>query len=143
MKLNGQALFAGDITLIFVSLSLMAVALSPQAMLLHLIIGVPGVLLGMIAVRRELWSGFARPEVDNPLSRREVGAMMWNAGFWLSALLFGFMVGAPLVIAGCFAAGLKKGVLGSVAGGFTCFLITWGLFDRLLDIQRFEGLLLR
>jgi hypothetical protein len=143
MKLNGQALFAGVIILIFGSLSLMALTLSSQAMLLPLIIGVPGVLLCMIAVLRELRSGFARPEIDNPLSRREVGAMMWNAGVWLSALLFGFMVGAPLVTAGYFAAGLKKGVLCSVAGGFTCFLITWGLFDRLLDIQRFEGLLLR
>ena len=139
---SGRSLFAAAIMMIFVFGCLMALQLSPVARLLPLLIGLPGAALGIVALRTDARVPRDVPERIEAASPQEWPAIVWMAAIWLAVLLFGFIVGAPLVTAAYLAFGLRYRLTAAVAGGLACLLMTQGLFEMAFGVPLFHGLLL-
>jgi hypothetical protein len=80
---------------------------------------------------------------DEPalLAPRELFIMLWIAGFTLGIVAFGFVLGAPLLLAAYLHFVSAERMPVAVAGAVLCLAVMAGL-ERLLHIPLFEGLVL-
>lgn len=91
--------FTAVIGLVFTAIAVMSLSLSPAARLLPLMVSIPGMLLSMIALLREIRVPAVADDGEEQGSMTELKAAGWIFAFWAAVLLFGFLIGAPLVTA--------------------------------------------
>ena len=75
------------------------------------------------------------------LSGRELNIIAWLAGFFIAVILLGFDYGSPLIVACYVYFAAKERRTTALVAGISCFVLMYGLFDRLMGIQLFDGLL--
>ncbi|WP_395689945.1 tripartite tricarboxylate transporter TctB family protein [Aestuariivirga sp.] len=142
MERTARILFSGGLGLVFIAIAVMSTQLSYTARLLPLIVSIPGILLSAIAMLREFRDTPAKVEKYKQGGAREFRAASWIFAFWAAILLFGFIFGAPVITTVYFFLELRRGVAGSILGGLICFGVTYGVFERLLHVPLFQGLLI-
>ncbi|HEX2257437.1 MAG TPA: tripartite tricarboxylate transporter TctB family protein [Afifellaceae bacterium] len=149
MPVNARVLTTFVMLLIFGGMSLMALQYPPKAQLMPLIVGVPAtvmclaqLLVDVRRARRERLAG-AEAEEARAIRRREVAMFAWTGLFLVGILAFGFELAAPVLVFAFLWIGQKESLVTGLVGGVSVWLIMYGLFNRLLGLPLFEGLLTR
>lgn len=125
----------------FIAIAVMSVQLSHTARLLPLMVSVPGILLSAIAMLREYRDTSAKVEKYEQGRATEFRAALWIFAFWGATLMFGFIFGSPVITAVYFFFEVRRSVAASILGGLICFAGTYGIFERILHVPLFHGLL--
>ncbi len=156
---NGRIVTSFVMFALFAGMSALAVGFPTKAGFVPLLIGVPGALLCFAQLLLDLRHPQGEPERagkqrthtdiggdDGPVgpdgTRRELAMFAWLAGFTLTLLGFGFLVGGPLIVFAYLRFGERESWFNAVFGGVGTFAVIWGMFIWLLELPIFEGLLI-
>jgi hypothetical protein len=145
MTFDGRLLTTLVMLALFVGACLMALALPAKAAFMPLLIGVPGVLLCAAQLVIDLRRPPAPEAPERETSadaRSEVEVFVW-LGLFAGALTgLGFLVGAPLVVAGFVRFSSRESWQNAIFAGAGTFAVMYGVFVWLLELSLFPGLLL-
>lgn len=140
MKIDGRMAVSLMMLAIFVFFVGQALAFRPDARAMPLLVGIPGILLCLVQIVLD-WRKQDDTAAKAPfLTTAERSLAIWLLLFLLGIIAFGFGYGAPPLVAAYlfFAARERPSV--AVAGGAACALMLILLFEKLLKVQLFEGL---
>jgi len=144
--LSGQLLTAVVMLAIFVTMSLMALGFPEKARLLPLMIGIPGSVLALVQVLRELRTAIDKvvesDEEQRQARRNERHMFIWMLLFFFGFLGFGFVYAAPLLVFGFLRIGMKESLTIGVISAVATWAVLYGLFETAFQIQLFNGLLI-
>ena len=139
---EGRILTAGIMLLIFATMVAMATTYPGDARLLPLVIGIPGLVLCIIQFVTELRTKPGADEKTFTAEDRmaELKMFGWFAVFVFGIILFGFPYAAPLIVAVYlhFSWGEKWYV--SLGAAAFAWAVLHGIFDYVLGLPLFEGL---
>ena len=142
---EGRVLVAGIMLVIFAAMVAMATTYGAEARFLPLVIGVPGLVLCVIQFVTELRTTPGPDEKVYTAADRmaELKMFGWFAVFVFGIILFGFPYAAPLIVAAYlhFSWGEKWYV--SLGAAAFSWVILHGVFDYVLGLPLFEGLVYR
>ena len=141
MKANGRVVTSLTMVLVFTAFILWAFTFRRQAAVMPLLAGVPGLVLSLIQLITELRTRASRGDDPPLLQPGELSIILWISGFTLGVVAFGFVLGAPLLLAAYLYFVAAERLAVAVAGGLSCLAVMAGL-ERLLHIPLFEGLIL-
>ena len=128
---------------VFIFFTSQAIFFASSARLMPLLIGVPGTIMSFFQLLIELRSADRVTDNQPVLSGRELNIIAWLAGFFIAVILLGFDYGAPLIVA-CYVYFVgKERLTTALVAGISCFTLMYGLFERLMGIQLFDGLLIQ
>ena len=137
--LEGRILVSGIMVVVFATAVLLSFGYAPEARFLPLVIGIPGLLLSVAQLIKELRDhpgGFTIPEER----RREAKMFAWFIVFVGGLVLFGFMVAGPaLVAAYLYFSGRERWYM-ALGAAVLAWAILYGVFERFLGLPLFEGL---
>jgi hypothetical protein len=139
MSVNGRIVTSLAMVVLFAFFVAQAFFFGHEAAVMPLLVGVPGLILSLAQLVVEMRAtGHGGEPI---LSSREWSIMLWIAGFTLGVIAFGFVLGAPLLLAAYlyFVAGERLPI--TIAGGTLCLAVMNG-FEHLLHIPLFEGLVI-
>jgi hypothetical protein len=157
MTFDGRTATTAVMLAIFVGACLLSLGLPTKAAFMPLLIGVPGALLCAAQLVLDLRRGPApeavpEPEAEaeaeaetpetNEASQSEVQAFVWLGLFFGVLLGFGFIVGAPLIVAAFIRFSSKDSWKNALFGGAGTFVVMYGVFIWLLELSLFPGLVL-
>lgn len=139
MSMNGRIMTSLAMVVLFAFFVAQAYFFRHEAAVMPLLVGWPGFVLSLVQLIVEIRAHGGGREDQPIISGRERTIMLWIAAFTLGVIAFGFVLGAPLLLAAYlyFVAGERQAV--AVAGGALCLAVMLGL-ERLLHIPLFEGL---
>ncbi|MCH6550141.1 MAG: tripartite tricarboxylate transporter TctB family protein [Proteobacteria bacterium] len=144
--LGGQVLTAVVMLAIFVTMSLMALGFPEKARLMPLMIGIPGSVLALVQVLRELRTAIDKvvesDEEQRQARRNERHMFIWMLLFFFGFLGFGFVYAAPLLVFGFLRIGMKESLTIGVIGAVATWAVLYGLFEQAFEIPLFDGLLI-
>ncbi len=144
--LGGQVLTAVVMLAIFVTMSLMALGFPEKARLLPLMIGIPGSVLALVQVLRELRTTIDKvvesDEEQRQARRNERHMFIWMLLFFFGFLGFGFVYAAPLLVFGFLRIGMKESLTIGVISAVATWAVLYGLFEQAFEIPLFDGLLI-
>jgi hypothetical protein len=137
--LEGRILVSGIMVVVFGTAVLLSFSYAPDARFLPLVIGIPGVLLSVAQLVKELR--------DNPGAvvipaerRREATMFAWFIGFVAGLVLFGFLYAGPALVAiYLYFAGRERWYT-ALAAAIVTWAILFGIFERFLGLPLFDGL---
>ena len=141
MSVTGRIVTSLAMVVLFAFFVAQAFFFRHEAAVMPLLVGLPGFILSLVQLIVEIRAHAGRNEDKPIISGPEGTIMLWLAGFTLGVIAFGFVLGAPLLLAAYlyFVAGERLAV--SVLGGGLCVAVMLGL-ERLLHIPLFEGLVI-
>ena len=142
--LNGRVGTALVMLLIFMSMSLMALGFTDKARLMPLLVGIPGILLGIVQLTTEIRQSARRSadEADSDaLSKAERNMFLWIFIFFFGLLGFGFTYAAPIVVFAFMYAGKKESLLVALIGAAGTWAVLFGFFEQVMEIPLFKGLI--
>ena len=146
MLLSGQVMMAIVMLAIFVTMSLMALGFPEKARLMPLMIGIPGSVLALVQVLRELRTAIDKvveaDEEQRQARRNERHMFIWMLLFFFGFLGFGFVYAAPLLVFGFLRIGMKESLTIGVIGAVATWAVLYGLFEQAFEIPLFDGLLI-
>jgi hypothetical protein len=152
MTFDGRTATTAVMLAIFVGACLLSLGLPTKAAFMPLLIGVPGALLCAAQLVLDLRRGpepkAAEPEAEpetpetNEASQSELQAFVWLGLFFGVLLGFGFIVGAPLIVAAFIRFSSRDTWRNAVFGGAGTFVVMYGIFIWLLELSLFQGLVL-
>ena len=141
--LNGRVGTALIMLLIFLSMSLMALGFTDKARLMPLLVGIPGILLGIVQltseIRQSAWRSADEADSD-ALSKAERNMFLWTFVFFFGLLGFGFTYAAPIVVFAFMYAGKKESLLVALIGAAGTWAVLFGFFEQIMEIPLFQGL---
>jgi hypothetical protein len=131
---------------LFVGACLLALGLPSKAAFMPLLIGIPGALLCaaqlVIDLRREATEPAAEAADSDGEGLSEVASFVW-LGLFAGALLgFGFIVGAPIIVAAYVKFASRDTWGSALFAGAGTFAVMYGMFIWLLELSLFQGLIL-
>ena len=137
--LEGRILVSGIMVVVFAAAVLLSFTYAPEARFLPLVIGIPGLLLSVAQLVKELR--------DNPgvaiipeEHRREVRMFVWFIGFVAGLVLFGFLYAGPALVAAYLYFAGRERWYAALAAAFVTWAILFGIFERFLGLPLFDGL---
>lgn len=137
--LEGRILTSFIMVAIFATAVGLAFTYDPDARLLPLVIGIPGLVLSLIQFVKELREQ-GEPVVTSEEHRREGSMFLWFIAFVLGLVLFGFLYAGPLLVAAyLYFSGKEKWYAALGAAAFA-WVVLYGVFERFLGLPLFEGL---
>lgn len=139
MKVNGRIVTSLVMTLVFTLFVIQALSFRHEAAVMPLLVGLPGLVLSLVQLFIEVRAGAARADDSPVASTREMTIMLWIAGFTLGVIGFGFVLGAPVLLAAYLYFVAAERLPVAALGGLLCLAVMAGL-ERLLNIPLFEGL---
>lgn len=146
MWIDGRAGMSLAMLAIFAGMVLVAWGYPPETRLLPLVIGIPGIALcslqlvnDLLAARR---AARARPTVA-PIAklRREAALLLWFLGFLAAVLAFGFLFATPVMAFLFLYFDQREPLRLSATLAFSGLLVVYGVFEVLLELILFRGLL--
>lgn len=149
MPVNARMLTTFVMLLIFGGMSLIALQYPPKAQLMPLIVGVPATLMCLaqlvLDVRRARHERLSSAEAEEARAtrRKEVGMFAWTALFLVGILAFGFEYAAPVVVFAFMWLGQRESLVTALIGAVSVWLIMYVVFNRLLGLPLFDGLVTR
>ena len=146
MLLSGQVMMAIVMLAIFVTMSLMALGFPEKARLMPLMIGIPGSVLALVQVLRELRTAIDKvveaDEEQRQARRNERHMFIWMLLFFFGFLGFGFIYAAPLLVFGFLYVGKEETIKVGAIGAAGTWAVLYGLFEQAFEIPLFDGLLI-
>ena len=137
--LEGRILTSLIMVIVFATAVGLAFTYDPDARLLPLVIGIPGLALSVLQFVKELRES-AEPAVTSEEHRREGSMFLWFIGFVVGLVLFGFLYAGPLLVAAyLYFSGKEKWYVAVAAAAFA-WVVLYGVFERFLGLPLFEGL---
>lgn len=137
--LEGRILVSGIMVVVFATAVLLSFTYAPDARFLPLVIGIPGLLLSVVQLVKELR--------DNPgvviipaERRREARMFAWFIGFVAGLVLFGFLYAGPALVAVYLYYSGRERWYTALAAAFVTWAILFGVFERFLGLPLFDGL---
>lgn len=140
MKIDGRMAVSLMMLAIFVFFVGQALAFRPDARAMPLLVGIPGILLCLVQIVLD-WRKQDDTAAKAPfLTTAERSLAIWLLLFLLGIIAFGFGYGAPPLVAAYLFFAARERPWVAVAGGAACALMLILLFEKLLKVQLFEGL---
>lgn len=141
---EGRVLVAGVMLLIFALMVGFAFTYPGESRFLPLVIGIPGLVLCLIQFVMELKGG----DGDNKVFKREdriaeLKMFAWFFVFVAGIVLFGFPYAAPIIVAAYLHFSWGERWYVSLGAAAFSWGILHGVFDYLLGLPLFEGLVYR
>ena len=140
---NGRVLTAGIMLGFFTVMLAISFTYPAETRFVPLVIGIPGFLLSLTQFITELRPAPDAKVFDAEERGREFRMFGWFAAFLIGIILFGFPYGGPVLV------GLylhfswhEKWTVSLGAAAFT-WAVLYGIFDRVLALPLFEGLLVQ
>lgn len=151
MLVNARVLTTFVMLVIFAGMSLIALQYPPKAQLLPLLVGVPATVMCLaqliLDIRRSRQearvAGAEDDEEAREERRRELSMFMWTGLFLAGILAFGFEFAAPLLVFAFLWIGQREWIVTAIIGAVSVWLIMYVVFNQLLGLPLFEGLLTR
>jgi hypothetical protein len=137
MKIDGRLMVSLMMLAIFVFFVGQALAFRPEARTMPLLVGVPAIFLCILQIVLDLHR--RSPKSIVPVG--EWPLIAWLAAFFAGILTFGFAYGAPLLVAAYLYFAARERLAVAIAGGVFCALMLSFGFEKLLNLQLFEGLI--
>jgi hypothetical protein len=139
--LEGRILVSGIMVVVFATAVGLALTYAPDARFLPLVIGIPGLLLSVVQLVKELRERRPEPVVTSEEHRREGRMFLWFIGFVGGLVLFGFLYAGPaLVAAYLYFSGRERWYV-ALAAAFFAWAVLYGIFEQFLGLPLFEGLI--
>lgn len=149
MLVSARVLTTFVMLLIFGGMSLIALDYPAKARLLPLLVGVPASLMCLAQlvfdIRRERNERLAGADVEEArlLRRKELGMFFWTGLFLVGILAFGFELAAPALVFAFMWIGQREWIVTALIGAVCVWLIMYVVFNQLLGLPLFEGLVIR
>ena len=141
--LEGRILVSAIMLVAFTAAVGLSFTYAPEARLLPLVIGIPGLLLSAIQLFAELRIKNPPPAVTSEEHAREGRMFAWFIGFVAALVLFGFLYAGPaLVAAYLYFSGRERWYV-ALAGAVFAWTVLYGIFDWFLGLPLFEGLIIQ
>ncbi|PHR56605.1 MAG: hypothetical protein COA47_12870 [Robiginitomaculum sp.] len=150
MKIDTKVLTSLVMFGLFSSALLLSLWLPSQAAFLPYIIGIPGAILCGFQVIADLRNS-AKPKVidvsvdevpKDKSAKTEAEMFFWLAVYTVLLLSVGFVIGGPIAVSLYVYFGCRDGLKNALFSGGGTLLVLFGIFDRLLGLTLFEGLLI-
>jgi Tripartite tricarboxylate transporter TctB family len=146
MSISSRTLTAAVMLVIFAGMTVMALGFPAQAQLMPLLIGVPGTLMALIQLIKELRApAEAPPAVEAAIEAREEQGrerkmFLWLALFLVGVVAFGFLWATPVLIFAFLRFSERESWAVAAIGAIGAWLILYVVFVRVLELFLFEGL---
>ena len=140
-KLDGRVGTALFMFLVFATMSLIALGFPPKARLMPLLVGIPGVILGLAQLVIELRAAHARsPREPTGLTAAERHMLGWTLLFFVGLLAFGFVHAGPVLVFAFLLLGRGESLTISAVSAVGTWAVLYGLFVKAFEIPLFAGL---
>ncbi len=139
---SSRVLTAGVMAAVVVSMTVLAFGFPPAARLMPLLAGLPGSVLALICLGREVRGALedAAPEAAD--ARRAERAMLaWTLAFFAGILAAGFLIAAPLLVVAYLRVGARERWTIALGSAAITWALLYGLFELAFRIPLFDGLL--
>ena len=122
----------------------MALGFPEKAMLMPLMVGIPGSALGLyqLIVEWRQAAAQATTVVQQEARRRERSMLGWMLTFFAGILALGFLVAAPVLVFAFLRLGKSESMVVSGVSAAATWAVLFGLFETAFQIPLFGGLLL-
>lgn len=138
--LEGRLLVSLIMVVVFATAVVLAFTYAPEARLLPLVIGIPGLLLSGVQFVKEMRERSV-PVVTSEEHAREWRMFAWFFLFVGGLVLFGFPYAGPVLVAAyLYFSGGEKWYVAAIAA-IIAWSILYGVFERFLGLPLFEGLI--
>jgi hypothetical protein len=137
--LEGRIFVSGIMVVVFATAVLLSFGYAPEARFLPLVIGIPGLLLSVAQLIKELRD---RPDVViiPEERRREAKMFAWFITFVGGLVLFGFLYAGPALVAAYLYFSGRERWYTALGAALFALAILYSVFERFLGLPLFEGL---
>ena len=150
MRIDTKVLTSLAMFGLFSSALLLSLWLPSQAAFLPYIIGIPGAILCGIQVIIDLRNSAVRAPAEAPekeetkdaSAKSEAEMFLWLAVFTILLMSVGFVIGGPIAVTLYIYFGCRDGAKSALFSGVGTVFVIYGIFERLLGLSLFEGLLI-
>jgi nitrate reductase NapE component len=146
MSISSRILTAAVMLAIFAGMTAMALGFPAQAQLMPLLIGVPGTLMALVQLIKEVRAPAEAPtaeaagEAQNEQAR-ERKMFLWLALFLAGILAVGFLWATPVLVFAFLRFSERESWSVAAVGSLGAWLVLYLVFVKLLELFLFEGLL--
>lgn len=142
MKINGERIFNFIILIVLCLFVFMSLGYTPKAKLLPLIIGIPGIILMLIVIVKDL----IKPQKGaKPLTKeetkRQYQMFMGVLAFFVTIIITGISIGVALYLFVFISFFSKRKLIIAFGMALFGFALTYGLFGIVLHYPLYKGLL--
>ena len=141
MKIDGRLAVSLMMLAIFLFFVGQALAFDPQARAMPLLVGIPAILLCLVQITLDLKEQGRATVKTILLLPQERPIVLWLLAFLAGIIAFGFAYGAPALVAAYLYFGARERPLVAIAGGVFSIVVLSFVFEKLLKVQLFEGLI--
>jgi hypothetical protein len=129
---------------IFAAMSIIGMSYPDKARMMPLLVGIPGSILALAQLIRDVRFPEVKARTDESVAelRTEFKMFFWLAVFFAGVLGFGFIFAAPVLVFAFMRLGQKETWLVAAFGGIGTWTILYGIFEKMLELSLFQGLLL-
>lgn len=140
--LEGRIFVSGIMVVIFATAVLLSLGYAPDARFLPLVIGIPGLLLSVAQLIKELRDHPAIRIVPGE-HRREIRMFAWFVTFVAGLVLFGFLYAGPVLVAAYLLFSGRERWYMALGAAFVTWAILYGVFEQFLGLPLFDGLVVQ
>jgi hypothetical protein len=139
---SSRVLTAGVMAAVVVTMTALAFGFPPAARLMPLLAGIPGSVLALICLGREIKLALEEAALKAAHGRRAERAMLaWTLAFFAGILAAGFLIAAPVLVVAYLRFGSHERWLIALTSAAITWALLYGLFELAFRIPLFDGLL--
>lgn len=128
---------------VFLAFVVPALFFHPEARVMPLLVGVPGAMLCFWQLLVEFNTEDGETGGGKIVSRSELAIALWLLAFIVGIVALGFSFGASPIVAFYLYFVAKERPRTALIAGIFCFALMYVFFERIMNMQLFEGLLLQ
>ena len=141
MKLDGRLAASLMMLAIFLLFVGQALLFSPEARAMPLLVGLPAIGLCILQIVLDLRRQGRQAVETAMVALEDRPLIVWLAVFFFGIVAFGFTYGAPPLVAAYLYFAARERLLMAIAGAAFCLFMLLLVFEKLLNVQLFEGLI--
>ena len=142
MKLDGRLAVSLMMLAIFLLFVGQALLFSPEARAMPLLVGLPAIGLCVLQIILDLRRQGAQAVKSALVALDDRPLIAWLVAFFFGIIAFGFTYGAPPLVAAYLYFAARERPLVALAGGAFCLFVLLVVFEKLLNVQLFDGLVM-
>ena len=142
MKLDGRLAVSLMMLAIFLLFVGQALLFSPEARAMPLLVGLPAIGLCVLQIILDLRRQGAQAVKSALVALDDRPLIAWLVAFFFGIIAFGFTYGAPPLVAAYLYFAARERPLVAITGGAFCLFVLLVVFEKLLNVQLFDGLVM-
>ena len=142
MKLDGRLAVSLMMLAIFLLFVGQALLFSPEARAMPLLVGLPAIGLCVLQIILDLRRQGGQAVKSALVALDDRPLIAWLAAFFFGIISFGFTYGAPPLVAAYLYFAARERPLVAITGGAFCLFVLLVVFEKLLNVQLFDGLVM-